>query len=117
MTEHEGGPLLRPYTLTRGRTRPTGPDFDLMTIIRTAPPAYQGVTGLAPEHWRILQLCRTPLSVADLASELGLSVNVVRILLSDLRERGLITARPPATVAHMPEERILREVIQGLQAL
>lgn len=117
MTEQEEGPLLRPYTITRGRTRPTGPEFDLMTIIRTAPAAYRGVSGLAPEHWRILQLCRGPSSVADLASELGLSLNVVRILLSDLRDQELITARPPATVAQLPEERLLREVIQGLQAL
>ncbi|WP_169981192.1 DUF742 domain-containing protein [Microbispora sp. H10836] len=117
MTAHEDGPLLRPYTITRGRTRPTGPEFDLMSIIRTSPSAYSGVTGLAPEHWRILQLCRVPSSVADLASELGLSLNVVRILLGDLRDQGLITARPQATVAQLPEERILREVIQGLQAL
>ncbi|MEU7881205.1 DUF742 domain-containing protein [Microbispora bryophytorum] len=117
MTEQEDGPLLRPYTLTRGRTRPSGPEFDLMTVIRTAPAAYSGISGLAPEHWRILQLCRIPVSLADLASELGLSLNVVRILLSDLRDQGLISARPQATVAQLPEERILREVIQGLQAL
>lgn len=117
MTEQEDGPLLRPYTLTRGRTRPTGPEFDLMTIIRTSPSAYGRVSGLTPEHLRILHLCRAPASVADLASDMGLSLNVVRILLSDLRDQGLITARPPATVAQLPEERILREVIQGLQAL
>ncbi|GAA0361511.1 DUF742 domain-containing protein [Microbispora corallina] len=117
MTEQEFGPLLRPYTLTRGRTRPSGPDFDLMTIIRTAPSAYGRTDGLNPEHLRILHLCRSPASVADLASDLGLSLNVVRILLSDLREQGLVTARPQATVAQLPEERILREVIQGLQAL
>ncbi|WP_307848655.1 DUF742 domain-containing protein [Microbispora oryzae] len=117
MTEEDFGPLLRPYTLTRGRTRPTGPDFDLMTIIRTAPAAYEITSPLPPEHLQILQLCRSPASVADLASDLGVSLNVVRILLSDLRDQGLITARPPATVAQLPEERILREVIQGLQAL
>ncbi|GIH69091.1 DUF742 domain-containing protein [Sphaerimonospora thailandensis] len=117
MTEQEFGPLLRPYTLTRGRTRPTGPEFDLMMIIRTAPSAYDRTAGLAPEHLRILNLCQSPASVADIAGELNLSLNVVRILLSDLRDQGLITARPPATVAQLPQEHILREVIQGLQAL
>lgn len=117
MTEQEFGPLLRPYTLTRGRTRPTGPDFDMMMIIRTTPSAYGRTTGLAPEHLRILNLCRSPSSVADIAGELNLSLNVVRILLSDLRDQGLITARPQATVAQLPQEHILREVIQGLQAL
>ncbi|GIH22381.1 hypothetical protein Aph01nite_06910 [Acrocarpospora phusangensis] len=113
MTEER--PLLRPYTLTRGRARPAGPDFDLVTIIRALPSG--PVTGLPPEQLRILRACQTPASVADIASDVGLSLNVVRVLLGDLREQRLIAARPPATVAHMPEERILREVIQGLHAL
>lgn len=117
MMEPEFGPLLRPYTLTRGRTRPTGPELDMMTIIRTAPSAYGRTAGLAPEHLRILDLCRAPTAVADIASELDLSLNVVKIILGDLRDQGLITARPPATVARLPREHILREVIQGLQAL
>ncbi|MEW9534386.1 DUF742 domain-containing protein [Microbispora sp. NPDC049125] len=117
MSEQEFGPLLRPYTLTRGRTRPTGPEFDLMTIVKTTPSAYERTAGLTPEHVRILELCGSAASVADLASDMGLSLNVVRILLSDLRDQGLITARPPATVAQLPEERLLREVLQGLQAL
>ncbi len=117
MTEQEQGPLLRPYTITRGRTRPTGPEFDLMTIIRTAPSAFERPTGLTPEHLRILGICQTPTPLADLGAETGLSVNVLRILLGDLRERGMITARPQASVSQLPEERILLEVIQGLQAL
>ncbi|GII30613.1 DUF742 domain-containing protein [Planotetraspora mira] len=117
MTEQEFGPLLRPYTLTRGRTRPSGPDLDLMTMIRTAPSAHTRAAGLPPEHLRILQMCLAPASVADIASDMGMSLNVMRILLGDLREQGLITARPQATVAQLPEERLLREVIQGLQAL
>ncbi|GAB1824354.1 DUF742 domain-containing protein [Herbidospora sp. RD11066] len=108
-------PLLRPYTLTRGRTRPTGPEFELMTIIRTVPG--RPLSGLTPEELKILRLCVAPASVADLASDVGLSLNVVRILLSGLRDRDLITARPQATVAQLPEERLLREVIQGLRAL
>lgn len=117
MTEQEFGPLLRPYTLTRGRTRPTGPELDVMTVIRTAPSAHGRTAGLAPEHLRILDLCRSPATVADIASELNLSLNVVKILLGDLRDQGLITARAQATVAQLPQEHILREVIQGLQAL
>jgi hypothetical protein len=117
MTEYDHGPRLRPYMLTRGRTRPTGPDFDLMTIIRSAPTAFDRSAALTPEHMRILRVCLAPASVADVAADVGLSLNVVRILLGDLRDQGLITARPPATIAQLPEERILREVIQGLKAL
>ncbi|GLW99527.1 DUF742 domain-containing protein [Microtetraspora sp. NBRC 16547] len=117
MSEQEYGPLLRPYTITRGRTRPTGPEFDLMTIIRTAPSAFDRAAGLTPEHLRILDICQASTPLVDLASESGLSVNVLRILLGDLRDQGLITARPQASVGHLPEERILLEVLQGLRAL
>ncbi|MBX6166030.1 MAG: DUF742 domain-containing protein [Thermobispora bispora] len=117
MTEQDNGPLLRPYMLTRGRTRPSGPEFDLLSVIQTAPSAHERTAGLAPEHLRILRICRTPSTVADLASELGLSLNVLRILLSDLRDKGLISVRPQATVARLPDERILREVIQAFKAL
>jgi hypothetical protein len=115
VTEEDFGPLLRPYTLTRGRTRPTGPEFDLMSVIRARPTG--DTAGLAPEHLRILRVIRSAaVPVADLASEVGLSLNVVRILLGDLRDRGLISGAALAG-GSIPEERILLEVIQGLRAL
>ena len=49
------------------------------------------MTQLEPEHLIVLRKCRDPIPVADLASDLDLPLGVVRILLSDMRERGLIT--------------------------
>ncbi|GII80775.1 hypothetical protein Sru01_57570 [Sphaerisporangium rufum] len=114
--DQEAGPLIRPYTVTRGRTRPSGPAFDMVAIVRATPGA-RPVPGLGPEHARILEMCGEPMSVVDLASDSGLSLGVVRVLLGDLRDQRLVTVRPPATVSQLPEERLLREVIQGLQAL
>ncbi len=39
----------------------------------------------------MLRLCRLPASVADLAADLNLPLGVVRVLIADLRDRGLIT--------------------------
>ncbi|MFC4588926.1 DUF742 domain-containing protein [Sphaerisporangium corydalis] len=114
--DQEAGPLVRPYTVTRGRTRPTGPAFDMVAIVRAVSGA-RFPAGLGPEHARVLRLCAQPTSVVDLASESGLSLGVVRVLLGDLRDQKLVTVRPPATISQLPEERLLREVIQGLQAL
>ncbi|WP_424528676.1 DUF742 domain-containing protein [Sphaerisporangium viridialbum] len=114
--DQEAGPLIRPYTVTRGRTRPSGPAFDMVAIVRSVAGA-RPVPGLGPEHLRILRMCGKPMSVVDLASESGLSLGVVRVLLGDLRDQRLVTVRPPATISQLPEERLLREVIQGLQAL
>ncbi|WP_248961959.1 DUF742 domain-containing protein [Sphaerisporangium perillae] len=114
--DQDAGPLIRPYTVTRGRTRPSGPAFDMVAIVRAVPGARLHGR-LSPEHLRVLRMCGQPMSVVDLASESNLSLGVVRVLLGDLRDQKLVTVRPPATVSQLPEERLLREVIQGLQAL
>jgi hypothetical protein len=115
--EQDPGPIIRPYTMTRGRTRPSGEFFDLIAIVTVLGPAGGNRVGLAPEHLRVLEACRAPASVADVAAETDLPVAVVRVLLGDLRDRGLISVRPPATVARLPKEGLLREVLQGLKAL
>ncbi|REE98858.1 DUF742 domain-containing protein [Thermomonospora umbrina] len=128
-TDHAAGPVVRPYALTGGRTRPAGGDFDLIAIIETAagPGGDPGPAGgrpgggeralRSPEHQTIVELCRTPLSVAEVASELDLALGVVRVLLGDLLDHGHIRVRRPAPVAQFPNERVLKEVIDGLHAL
>jgi hypothetical protein len=115
--EQDPGPIVRPYTMTRGRTRPTGRSFDLIAIVTALDPGTGSAEGLAPEQVRVLDACRAPVSVADVAAETDLPVAVVRVLLGDLRDRGLLTVRSPAPVAKPPREGLLREVLQGLKAL
>jgi DNA-binding IclR family transcriptional regulator len=71
---------------------------------------------LGPEHRRLLGLCRTPAAVADLASETDLPLGVVRVLLGDLRERGLVRV-VRAAGRSTPEESVLRSVLDGLRTL
>ncbi len=115
--DEEAGPVVRPYALTRGRTRPTGERLDLIAIISAVRGARPDPVGLDPEHLSLLRLCRLPTSVADLAADLDLPVGVVRILLSDLRERSLISVHNPIPPARLPDVRILQEVVDGLRRL
>jgi hypothetical protein len=55
--------------------------------------------------------------VAELAADADLPVGVVRVLLGDLMELGCVTISRPVPPAQLPDERILREVIEGLRAL
>jgi hypothetical protein len=55
--------------------------------------------------------------VAEIAADSELPVGVVRVLLGDLLDAGLIHVSHPVPPALLPDERILREVINGLQAL
>ncbi|KAB1979278.1 DUF742 domain-containing protein [Streptomyces triticiradicis] len=120
--DQEAGPLVRPYAVTGGRTRacPAGAHLDLIALV-TLDRAVAGAdedTSLGPEHRTLIELCRAEtLSVAELAAGTGLPVGVVRVLLGDLLERGRVTVSRPVPPAHLPDERILREVIEGLRAL
>ncbi|RKT11654.1 uncharacterized protein DUF742 [Streptomyces sp. 1114.5] len=114
--DDEAGPLVRPYTMTRGRTG-VGERYDLIAVAvcdlpdpALDPDAPEPPVG--PEQARILTLCRgNPLSVAELAADLDLPVGVVRVLLGDLLAAGLIRVSRPVPPALLPDERILREVI------
>ena len=116
--DRDAGPVVRPYAMTRGRTGPAaGSSLGMIDVVVAAagvqPPA--GVR-LSPEHRRILARCRDPMTVVDMASDIDLPVGVVRVLLSDLSQHGMIrilaTPRGPVT-----NERLLRDVLDGLHAL
>jgi len=116
--DREAGPVVRPYLVTKGRTVPAaGGGIGLIDVVVAAidpqPPA--GLR-LGPEHRQLLARCRRAVTVVDLASDVDLPVGVVQVLLGDLSEYGIVrvlaTPRGPVT-----NERLLREVLDGLQAL
>jgi Protein of unknown function (DUF742) len=116
--DEEAGPVVRPYAVIRGRTRPSGEmNLDLLAMItKTWRPPPDSWT-LDPEHFALLGLCAAPTPLVDLASDLALPLGVVRILVADLRERDLITVRQPMISPWQNDLPILREVIDGLRQL
>jgi hypothetical protein len=115
--DKEAGPVVRPYALTRGRTRPRGESFDLIDVLAaTGAPATE-MPWLGPEHRLILEACRRPVVVADVASDIDLPLAVVRVLLGDLYQEGLITVLRPATDAPISDLSVMRNVLDGLKAL
>jgi hypothetical protein len=125
--DDDAGSVVPAFALTGGRTSTAHADLDLVSVVATVEaqpvsPSPAGITFrhtpvLGPEHEMILALARNPLSVAELASDLDLALGVVRILLGDLLDYGLIQVRQPTRVAHFPNERVLKDVINGLRAL
>src|ERR1700761_5522511 len=114
----EAGPVVRPYALTRGRTRPVGEAFDLVATVIATNARIADPGDLGPEHLSVLQFARTPTTVVDIASDVGLPLGVVRILLADLREIGLVTIEAPVPMkAHQIDRDTLKEVLHGLRGL
>ncbi|MET7363699.1 DUF742 domain-containing protein [Streptomyces sp. NPDC005562] len=120
--DDDAGPVVRPYAMTRGRTTSTGQHrLDLIAVVVTetwASGVPEADKTLSPEHVDIVELCRdTPQSVAELAAELDLPIGVVRVLIGDLVEDELVHVTRPVPPAELPDESILRDVIDGLRAL
>ncbi|MES9542087.1 MULTISPECIES: DUF742 domain-containing protein [unclassified Actinomadura] len=117
--DREAGPLVRPYALTRGRTRPEGAGFALIAVVAATgvPPGDR--LRYSPDHARVLRGCARPVAVVDLAADLGLPLGVVRVLLGDLRDEGLVAVVDEAHPAagRRPPSGVLREVLNGLRAL
>ena len=65
----EAGPVVRPYALTRGRTRHSGEAFDLVATVTATQARIMDPAGLGPEHFSVLQLSRVPATVVDIASD------------------------------------------------
>jgi hypothetical protein len=110
------GPVVRPYALTGGRTKAAGETIGLLALVQaTGIPSAEAMF-LEPEQLSVLKLCRQPVTVADLASDIDLPLGVVRILLSDMRERGLITIRLPSA-RPVNDEKLLKDVADALRRL
>src|ERR1700746_4007577 len=115
--DEEGGPVVRPYALPRGRTRPAGEALDLIAIITAMRGVRPDPSSLGPEHREVLRMCRLPISVADIAADLDLPLGGVRILLGALTEMSLISIHHPIPPARLPDADILKEVVDGLRRL
>ena len=113
--DQEAGPVVRPYAVTKGRTQ-SATAFGLIDVVMTTGerPSEQFRPG--PEHRRILGVCRRPVPVVDLTSEIDLPLGVVRVLLGDLAEDGMLrivsAQRQPVS-----DHRLLRMVLDGLESL
>ncbi|MBB6119383.1 DUF742 domain-containing protein [Nocardiopsis algeriensis] len=111
------GPLVRPYTMTRGRTRPcgSGPRLDLITIVVAARGRQEQVA--EPEREAILRLCGRPISVAEISARLDIPLTVVRVILGDLLADGDIRTRAAVPVTQLPDKKVLQAVLDGIRRL
>jgi hypothetical protein len=114
--DQEAGPVVRLYALTKGRARPAGLVLDVVDVVMAENLTDGHLQWLPPEHRLLLELCGSPIAVADLASETGLPLGVVQVLLSDLSRQGLVGVIKPAKGSPV-DEKVLKSVLEGLRAL
>jgi hypothetical protein len=113
----EAGPLVRPYVIAQGRDHADAIQLDMISVVIAAKRAEVDEMALEPEQLRILELCRRPQSVAEVSAHLDIPVAVVKVLLSDLLNRGLALARAPYTAKSPVSRDVLQAVLDGIQRL
>ncbi|MFJ3575670.1 DUF742 domain-containing protein [Streptomyces rubiginosohelvolus] len=111
-------PLVRPYAMTGGRTRPRYQLAIEALVSTTADPAR--LQGQLPEHQRICRLCIEIKSVAEISALLSIPLGVARILVADLAEAGLVAIHQPGgdeAAGGQPDVTLLERVLSGLRKL
>ena len=100
---------VRPFVVTGGRTEPVDDRLRIETQVVTT--AYAEVAALDFERRRIVELCRAPLSVAEIGAILDLPLGVARVLVAELATGGYVAVHEStAPVARSTIERILERV-------
>ncbi|MFE4250525.1 DUF742 domain-containing protein [Streptomyces sp. NPDC056910] len=111
-------PLVRPYAMTGGRTRPRY-QLAIEALVHTTAQPHQ-LQGQLPEHQRICTLCREIKSVAEVSALLSIPLGVARILVADLAEAGLVAIHQPGgeeNAGGQPDVTLLERVLSGLRKL
>ena len=114
--DSDAGAVVRPYVFTSGRTRPAAGHFDLISIVLAVSADAGADHPMQPETASILRMCRTPMSVAEIAAVLHLPAGTVKVMLSDLLAARLIITRAPRTT-RFSNKPVLEAVINGLRSL
>ena len=89
---YEPTALVRPYALTRGRTRPS-------------------------RAYPVAELCRESRSVAEVAALVRLPLGVANVLVGDLVDRGVVRVHTTTTPDAAPDSSLLQRVLTGLRKL
>lgn len=86
--------MVRPYARTRGRTRPEH-NLALEALVTTSEQGRRYEGAQTVEHRTICDFCSTAHTVSDIVAELDLPVGVVKVLVADMADAGLVLVHQP----------------------
>ena len=116
-----GGRIVRPYTLTGGRTGAERPQIALEALVAATPLGLRMRRQLKWEMSEILAISRAETAIIELAALLEVPIGVVRVLAADLAERGAVTITdPPSETTDGDSDGykdLLRKVLDGIKSL
>jgi hypothetical protein len=108
--------LVRPYTVTGGRTQPRY-KLALEALVSATVYEPRDLSVLAPECQAILQFCLDWRSVAEISAVLRMPLGVARILVADMSADGLVRIHQRDDSEGRPDLNLLERVLSGLRKI
>ncbi|HEX6248018.1 MAG TPA: DUF742 domain-containing protein [Nocardioidaceae bacterium] len=108
--------FVRPYTITAGRTK-AAVDLPMEATLRLQPRDASVDADLGVGARQVLDLCDQR-SVAEVSALAHLPIGVVRVLLGDLVQQGLVRVQATITESSSTDERIelIERTLRGLRS-
>jgi hypothetical protein len=118
------GALVRPYAVTRGRTRPKL-EIALEALVETTVrgrSVNSGRVGQGSEHQYIAAMCDggRVQSLAEIAARMQLPLGVARVIVADMASDGLVAVYEPTSLEDETDAvgtELLERVLSGLRRL
>lgn len=109
--------FVRPYAWTGGRTRPVY-QLAVETLISLGPQGRDPNLVRQYEHRAVAELCREPVSVAEVGALLKLPLGVARVLIGDMASQGTVVVHQTASTSEEgPDMALMERVLSGLRRL
>lgn len=116
-----GGRLVRPYTITGGRTGSDLPPIALEALVRATPLGERIKRQFRWEAARVIDFSRHETALVELSARLDVPIGVTRVVVADLSRRGAVTVHEPRDLT-APEDGdeyavLLKRVLDGIKSL
>ncbi len=113
--EEPAARIVRPYTITAGRTKSTV-ELPMEATLQLQPSAREQEWG-GDLQGRIVGVCDNK-SVAEVSAAVKMPIGVVRVLLGDLVEQGYVGVQATLTDSSSRDERLdlIERTLRGLRA-
>ncbi|HUK69025.1 MAG TPA: DUF742 domain-containing protein [Streptosporangiaceae bacterium] len=111
----EAGPIVRPFIVTGGRTRPADERLRVETLVTALPSALSAPLSFERRH--IVEICQRPLSIAEIANSLATPTGVVRVIIADLVAERYVTVDQPLNLHDAASAHLLERILAGVRVL
>lgn len=110
------GQLVRPFSLTRGRTQPAS-RIAIEAILVTTDRGRQEAPYAGRHKHHIADLCQQPQSLAEIAAHMHIPLGVATVLVADMTGEHMLTLHNPAHDGYHEHLHTLERVLDGLRNL